>query len=355
MWISRISAKERVLKQALLGCTVLLFLQTPAAARYPASFTNRLDVIAFGSCNRHQQLQAYWHIIDANAPDLWIWLGDTVYNNTEDPSVMRRNYFRQLEVPEYLMFRKSTDIIGVWDDHDYGVDNGNKTFPAKSESQGHFLDFIEEPPNSERRSREGVYTHYDFGPPGQRVRLILLDTRSSADEPGDAADLLGDAQWEFLENAFCTSDADLVILGSSIQVLPLDHGFEKWSRYPESRRRLIELVRTTGITGLLIISGDRHLHEISILNYDQTDYPIIELTSSGLTHSFTIQKHERNRFRFGPMYNGTGFGLIRIDWNSRPRMVSLRIHDFSGGIQNRLDIPLKALQPSKDLDRPIEE
>ena len=42
-------------------------------------------------------------------------------------------------------------MIGVWDDHDYGTNDGDKTFKRKFVTRDIFLDFIGEPKDSERR------------------------------------------------------------------------------------------------------------------------------------------------------------------------------------------------------------
>lgn len=52
-----------------------------------------------------------------------------------------------------------TQIIGIWDDHDYGINNGDMTYYNKNLTRRLFLDFIEEPEQSPRRKdiNEGIY------------------------------------------------------------------------------------------------------------------------------------------------------------------------------------------------------
>ena len=45
-----------------------------------------------------------------------------------------------------------TKIVGIWDDHDYGIDNADKTFKYKDVMKEHFLTFIDEPLDSIRRT-----------------------------------------------------------------------------------------------------------------------------------------------------------------------------------------------------------
>ena len=55
---------------------------------------------------------------------------------------------------EYAAFVKRTPVIGIWDDHDYGINDGGKMFSYREESQEVFLDFIGEPKDSPRRRQQ---------------------------------------------------------------------------------------------------------------------------------------------------------------------------------------------------------
>ena len=46
---------------------------------------------------------------------------------------------------------QNTKIIGVWDDHDMGKNDGGSEFAFKDRNRDIFLDFIGEPKDSERR------------------------------------------------------------------------------------------------------------------------------------------------------------------------------------------------------------
>ena len=53
-----------------------------------------------------------------------------------------------------------------------------------------------------------------------------------------SATLLGAEQWDWLKMTSNDSH-DLLILASSIQVIPTEHRFEKWSNIPAEREKLI--------------------------------------------------------------------------------------------------------------------
>lgn len=75
---------------------------------------------------------------------------------------------------------KTTPVIGVWDDHDYGCNNGDSRFVKKEQMRDIFLDFLGEPQDSERRLERntGIFQDYIINSTdGIKVHVILLDVR----------------------------------------------------------------------------------------------------------------------------------------------------------------------------------
>ncbi len=342
--------RTSLLLYTLAASLVLILSAESALAHYPLDFKQPITRIGLGSCNRQDAPQPQWSILSQHNIDLWLWLGDNIYADTEDMEVMRRTYDAQFNREDYAEFRKTHPIVGTWDDHDYGENNSGKWYPKKKESQQLLLDFLEEPDHSPRRSRDGAYAAYTFGPPGRQVEFILLDNRYFADKPGPDADILGEAQWDFLRTELNASTAQFIFIGSGTQMLALDQRFENWGNYPQSRRRLLEMIRESYKGGVMLLSGDRHIHEISVVNDQSVRYPLIDFTASGLTHSYSSLKAENNRYRVGPFLNEPGFALIVIDWDREDPTVSLQARDMNDNLRLRLDMSLSLLQPNKDLD-----
>ncbi|GIL44626.1 hypothetical protein Vafri_2150 [Volvox africanus] len=71
-------------------------------------------------------------------------------------------------------------IFGVYDDHDFGWNNGNRRLPNKAEFKRMFLDAVGEAPGSARRRADAglqaVYT-LNGGSPGRDIDVVLLDER----------------------------------------------------------------------------------------------------------------------------------------------------------------------------------
>ncbi|GAB4006449.1 hypothetical protein GCM10028808_08470 [Spirosoma migulaei] len=317
----------------VLGCLVLSGCHT-TKPKSSSSEQKPLTTIAFGSCSDQKRPQPLWDDIVAQKPDIWIWLGDNIYGDSESMDTLRAKYARQKSNPVYQQLRQSTPIIGVWDDHDYGVNDGGKEYPKRKESQQVMLDFLDVPTNSPLRTQEGGYSAHTYGPKGQRVKVILLDGRYFRDPlkkenkknvPDPSGDVLGESQWKWLEQQLTNSDADVHIIGSGIQVLPEEHVYEKWANFPTARQRLLDMLAKTKPKGALFISGDRHMAEVSKVSLPGLGYDLFDITSSGLTH-VSAPHEEANRHRVGKIVSELNYGLITIDWRAKPITATVQIN-----------------------------
>lgn len=355
-----------------------------------------LSRIAFGSCANQSEPQPIWQAVLDFDPQLFIWLGDNIYADKKRASrfigkerthgpwknaprfwpasidEMEQKYAQAKNKPGYAELRKRTKIVGTWDDHDYGLDDSGKELVEKNASQKLMLDFLDEPTNSERRVQEGVYTSYTFGPLGKQVKVILLDTRYHRDPMFSNGDMLGEKQWIWLEQQLLGNEAQITIIGSSIQVLPNFSAtvqplvtVESWSNFPRERDRLFNLLADTRASGVLFISGDVHFGEVT--RYDcAVSYPLYEFTSSGISHAVettvaepfsfllrlaawltpsTLRIYRSNcRYR-SCVYGKENFGTFEIDWEATPVLIVGQVRDVNGSYVARQRILLSHLQP----------
>lgn len=334
---------------------------TLVAAAFPEP---ALNVVAFGSCLGQNQEQPIWDAVVAQQPDLFVFLGDNVYADTEDMSVMRAKYQLQSEQPGVRKLFASTPVMATWDDHDYGKNDAGAEYPMRAESQREFLEFFAVQKQSPRWQRRGVYHSQTFGPPGKRVQVIVLDTRyfrsalhrwPEGDRPtkgpyrpsqDESATVLGQAQWSWLE-ARLREPADVRLIGTSIQAIPDEHGFESWANFPIERTRLFDLIRETAAGGVILLSGDRHLADISVLQPDDPDgvgYPLYEVTASSLNRPSRSTSVEPNRYRVHEAnYLRENFGTIFINWTDDP-LLQLQIRDIGGAVVLESQVRLSELQ-----------
>lgn len=337
---------------ANLFTTLMVLSAVLSADVSPLAADMPMDVrrIVFGSCNKHDQPQPLWEVIYQNHPDIFIWAGDIVYNDTEEASIMAANYAKQKEQPGYRQLRTTLRpgrVLGVWDDHDYGADDAGYLYPKRDASQRQLLDFLDEPPQSVRRGTAGIYTSktYSHGP--HLITVILLDTRYFRENPGPQADILGERQWEWLAEVLRQSRSALHFIVTSIQFVAEDHPYESWGKFPAAKARMYRLIRDSGVPGVIFLSGDRHFAELSVQKDPAlVPYPIYDLTSSGMTHSWQDLRAEENRFREGKFFTGLNFGLVDIDLGFAAPRIFLQVRDKDNMPRISREILLKQLQPA---------
>jgi alkaline phosphatase D len=357
----------------LLSITVTLI--TLASGQLLKADDAPLGRIAFGSCVRQDLPQPIWDTIAENDPELFIFLGDNIYGDTEDMELLRAKYQMLADQPGFQKLKSKSKVLGTWDDHDYGANDAGSEYPKKRESQQIFLDFFDVPADSPRRNREGVYHAQVFGPVGKRVQIILLDARyhrsplKTAYQPSERnegyrgkyspnddpdATVLGEEQWSWLADQL-KIPAELRLICSGVQVLADEHGSEMWGNFPRERKRLLSLLRDSGAGGAILLSGDRHLAEIARLSVDHPDsigYPLFDITSSSLNHpsgNFTKAgtrfANEINSYRVGLTYFEVNFGMVHIDWDQTDPVVRMQVRDATGDVVLQQRVSLSQLQP----------
>lgn len=307
-----------------------------------------LERIAFGSCDHQNNPLKLWDKVLAQKPDLWIWGGDNVYGDTENMDTLRNKFARQKENPGYRKLRSSVPVTGTYDDHDYGVNDGGREYRFRDQSRDILFDFLDIPAGDPARKHSGAYHSRSFGPKGRQVKVINLDTRYFRDplrkvqfsdpqtgrqeqryEPVEGLDILGEEQWAWLEKELKGSKASVNLINSSIQVVSEQHRFEKWANFPTARKRLFDLIARSGAKGVVILSGDRHIAEVSRIDLKGLPYPLYDLTSSGLTHTWATARPEENGHRVGDLIVKKNFGFIRIDWRTGKPVLTFEVlgHD----------------------------
>jgi alkaline phosphatase D len=339
-------------------------IQAPAAVDEPPPLPDAsavLERIAFASCIDQTQAQPIWNAVSQARPQLLIFGGDNVYASGQpwQRAALDKAYATLAAHADFARVRRELPALAIWDDHDYGLNDGGAEFEHKQASKAAFLQFWREPPDSARRQHDGLYLARSFGPPGRRVQIILLDTRwfRSPLKPTPARDttgaeryvpdadpaktMLGFTQWRWLRERLA-EPADLRLVVSSVQVLAEGHGFERWGNLPLERQRLFDLIASTRANGVVFLSGDRHIGALYRQDAD-TVYPLYEMTSSGITHPWRTAA-EPGPNRLGALFGELHFGLVRIDWTART--LSLELRGIGNRVQREVTISLAQLRVS---------
>lgn len=328
--------------------------------------------IALGSCAKQDRPMPIWSAVSTYKPDVLLMLGDNIYGDTDDMTVLRQRYELLAADRGFGMIRNTIPIVAVWDDHDYGANDAGHEYPKRRESQEIFLDFFKIPANSVVRKRQGIYRAMVIGPVGRRVQFICLDTRFHrtplaslprekrvkglgpyvpTDDP--SATILGSQQWDWL-SGMLQRPAEIRIILSSIQVASTEHGYEHWGNFPAERVKLLQMIRDSEATGIIVVSGDRHSAEISRIpaGDDALPYPLYDLTASSLNQPKRVDDdREPNRHRLGDRFHGANFGTIDIEWGTADDgglpAVTLAIHDVDGKVVRSETIPPGGLELPK--------
>ena len=295
--------------------------------------------IGLGSCLDQDYPQPIWQSIKKEDLNYFIFLGDNVYGDTRYGSLrkMKSAYDKQKKVlPDFL---NDISIFSIWDDHDFGINDGGADYRFKRRAQELYLDFWEITKDDDRSNREGIYFSKNEIFFDKKFKFIFLDTRffrsklkgkksNYIENIEPDATILGNAQWTWLENEL-KSDFDFLFIFSSIQIIAKDHRFEKWSNFPNERAKLFELLEQFNDKTILF-SGDRHRAGIYRKN------GIIELTSSSMNKpgsSFS----ETDSYLIGKTYPQENYGVLEILENT----IHIKIKDIKGNTLNSIEKPYK--------------
>jgi alkaline phosphatase D len=340
---------------ALAGCAVP-FAGGNDLPQWPSGAPLRR--IGFCSCIDQTKPQPIWDTILADRPDLFVFGGDNVYCELPfTPERLRRAYVQAAASPGMSRLRASIAHMAIWDDNDYGLNDGGADFPGKQESKAQFLDFWKIAADDPRRARAGLYHAQVFGPPGRQVQVILLDARwfrspwkvtDQRNAPGKErylrdADpgktMLGQAQWQWLQ-AQLRVPAQVRLIVSGIQVVVDGHGWECWANFPLERQRLYRLVAETGARGIVFLSGDRHVGAL-YRETSSTPYPFYDMTSSGITHTWR-EAVEAGPNRLGELFTDLHYGVVDVDWDAQTLRLALK--DLQGAVRRSQLIRFNELQ-----------
>ena len=330
------------MKKLLFFATVL-----PGFAQEP------ITRIACGSCYKPERDNGIFRAIAADKPKAFLFMGDNIYADTDDPKIMKEKY-RHLNIqPDYAALAKTVPIIPIWDDHDYGLNDAGREYKMKEESAQLFFEAFNFPKNHEAKKTPGVYHSRIVGPNGKRVQFIMLDTRYFRSplkkikegkrkvyqiEKGPDATILGKIQWQWLE-AQLKKAAELRIIVSSIQIINTEHRFEKWSNIPQERTKLLKLLKDSSPGPTIILSGDRHLAEVCRIRANGKEnlpFDLYEMTCSGMTHAGAPNDPSHLRVP-GTYSREVNYGLIDINWGEKKPKVTLSVKTPKAG-KNTLSI-----------------
>ena len=295
--------------------------------------------IGLGSCNDQNYFTKAWKSIENEDINTFFFLGDNVYGDipSGELTLLEMAYQRfNKNMPDWF---REVEIYAIWDDHDYGLNDGGANYRYKFESQTMFKDFWRIDASDPRMFRNGVYFSDIKEIHNMKVLFIGLDTRFFRSEltkrdgiylanEENEATVLGEEQWLWFKKQIIKPH-DILILGSSIQVLATGHRFEKWANFPLEREKLLSALDELD-SQVILVSGDRHRGGI----YRQNK--LIEITASSLNRSIPYS-YESDKLLLGNTHTQNNYGLIELAAES----IKISLKNEKMDVLEYIEIPLK--------------
>lgn len=299
---------------------------------------------ALGSCSYVNQTEydrpnrpygGDYQIYDAiaeQAPDFMLWMGDNWYYREVDwDSVWglydRASYSRRL--PELQKLLVSTHHYAIWDDHDFGPNNADRSYALRDHAIRVFNDFWPNPDFSIAGS-DGVTNYFEW----HDAAFFLLDNRSfrdANDRVGGRRTVLGEAQIEWLINALKSSHATFRFVVMGGQFLNSAEVVENLAQVaPAERQRILDAIDAEDIPGVVFLSGDRH-HSVLLRKDRGVDYPLYDWTVSPLSAGPSRPFEGEGQYQVeGSVFTQRAFGVISVSGPRPERVATLTLHGSDG-------------------------
>lgn len=266
--------------------------------------------------------------IAVSQPKFMLWLGDNVYFRESDwssKSGIQHRYTHSRHIPELKTLLANAPQFAIWDDHDYGPNNSDRSFINKELSKETF-DLFWSNPTNEHPDLHGITTQFDWSD----CQFFLLDNRYNR-APNDRLDgdrtILGTHQLEWFKEALLNSPATFKFVALGGQFLNTAPVFENYSAngYDKERQEIIDFIYKHQIKNVIFLTGDRHHSELSVL--ESAGKPTIyDLTISPLTSGVHDASSEANSLRVaGSHIAERNFGLIKVSGPLKARELEIQI------------------------------
>jgi alkaline phosphatase D len=253
----------------------------------PRGTRGRLS-FSFGSCTRPGFEETIFSHLSALRPDLFLFVGDNHYANSDLLQVLRFNYRWALSEPPRAAFVRAVPILAVWDDHDFVGNNTFGNVPGKGVARRAFSEYWANPGYG--RGGAGIYFRHTQGD----VDFFMLDDRFERDpidgpvvfgDPDGRRSMLGADQTRWLLSELSTSTATFKLLVTGSQWTAFG-STDSWASYVPARDAIFDAIRDLGVEGVVLLSGDVHRAEFRrISRAAAMAYDLPELTSSPLANS----------------------------------------------------------------------
>lgn len=299
--------------------------------------------IAFGSCvDAEKGNFKIFEEIYKQKPDMMFWLGDNIYlkdNEWESESGFNKKYEEFRGKKEIANLFSGVANYAIWDDHDYGPNDSDKSYYYKDLSLEMFKKYWANPGYG-LKELPGIFSSFRYND----VDFFITDNRFYRDSQNrniENKSILGLEQLDWLINSlvFSTARVKVIVMGG----LFLSDSYNKKnqnyiSNYSEERDYLISEIKKNKIENVVILSGDKHFSEASMMQ--DGDLKIYEFTSSALTASNNTRE-DNNTLRIdGSLYQENNFCTIELVTNDSSRILIYKIFEYGGQLKFNYSLEL---------------
>lgn len=301
-----------------------------------------------------------WTELKAQQPDLLFLIGDNVYGDWRagkrlgdvDGNTLWERY---VEMRNTLQIYKSPELvstIATWDDHDYGMNDGDRTNPHRADALTVFKTFFDQADASDL-FQVGPGTASSLTVAGQK--MILLDgryfrtpnspspickkmpdnklcqpKRVRTPESKQNETQLGAEQVAWLKKELsAVSSTTPVWLFKGDQFWGAYHPFESYEgNHGHDFKRFLSEIRKSK-RKVLFVSGDRHMSEVMKIDKAVLGYPTYEITSSAI-HAIVFPP-DRQVFpnKRAIEYVPSQYNYTIIEAQKNKRNMNFKIKNFS--------------------------
>jgi alkaline phosphatase D len=265
--------------------------------------------------------------------DFMVWLGDMVYYLGKDYNSKELMFNRQMKYRQNNWknnrLQSTQPNYTIWDDHDYGPNNANTYFPLKYEALEIYNAFW---PNPTCGTIDAKGTFYTFKK--QDLQFFMTDNRFYQTPITDGKPaFLGQKQLDWLKDELKKSEAAFKFIAIGSQVLnPIING-ESYLHFPHERDQLLNFIADNDISGVIFLTGDRHISEVHTLKregkytmYDFTSSPILSVGAEMVAFQ---ERKNPNRIK-GSLIARRNYSKANITGEKGNRKLTITYHNKRG-------------------------
>lgn len=312
--------------------------------RLPAG-TKGIVTTAFVSC-ANNTTEPVWQRIGILKPDQVIFGGDTPYVDVADLATIRTKHRAFLETPFLSSLIRGTSAVGIWDDHDFGLNNGNGVTCAdrRDSTRKAFVEYRAH--DQYGNGSEALYHKVDLG----AMEIFLLDPRwysQTVASPVDPAKktAFGSEQIEWIKASLLASRAPfkVVLIGEVWEDKKNTENDDMFTYWYE-RDHLLDFMKEKQIPGVVLVGGDihvsRYLKHPQRLGYDLNDF----VTSPGHTSTIASLDVPHPSLEWSSK-EPRQFITFTADTLSNPPVLTARFYLADGTMQKEVTLPYNQLSP----------